>query len=76
MERLLTAKELAALWGVNEDWVYERAADGDLPSYKLGHLRRFRASEAEEWLQRHRQGETEAGTGSRVAGSNVRQLRG
>ena len=28
----------------------EQARAGDLPSYKLGHYRRFRLSEIEEWL--------------------------
>ncbi|MFN2470978.1 MAG: helix-turn-helix domain-containing protein [Gaiellaceae bacterium] len=49
--RMLTADQLAALLGLSTDWVYERAAAGELPSYKLGASRRFRESEVEAWLQ-------------------------
>jgi excisionase family DNA binding protein len=41
--------DLAHVLGVSTDWVYERAASGELPSYKFGGHRRFRISEVEEW---------------------------
>jgi excisionase family DNA binding protein len=46
----LTAKQVAERLGVSESWVLDRAARGDLPSYKLGHLRRFREDEVKAWL--------------------------
>lgn len=55
MEPLLSARELADILGVNLNYVYEQAADGRLPSYKIGGNRRFRASEVEEWLRGCRQ---------------------
>ena len=55
MEPLLSARELAAVLGVNLNYVYEQAVDGRLPSYKIGGNRRFRASEVEEWLRGCRQ---------------------
>jgi excisionase family DNA binding protein len=72
IEAFLTARELAELLGVDQDWVYARAASGELPSYRLGTIRRFRESEVEEWLQSHREG----GSRSSVATpENVRALR-
>ena len=53
-EKLLTAEQLADLLALSVDWIYEKAAAGELPSYKLGANRRFRASEVEDWLQRQR----------------------
>ena len=50
MERMLTAREIANSLGVHENWVYDRAASGELPSYKLGGNRRFRPSEVEAWV--------------------------
>jgi excisionase family DNA binding protein len=50
MERMLTAREIADTLGVHENWVYDRAATGELPSYKFGGNRRFRPSEVEAWI--------------------------
>ena len=45
-ERFLSAEEVADLFGMSRDWVYDRALSGDLPSYKLpGGKRRFLLSE-------------------------------
>jgi excisionase family DNA binding protein len=42
----MTADEVAEVFGMSRDWVYERALAGDLPSYKLpGGKRRFLYSE-------------------------------
>ena len=49
-ERFLTARELAAILGVHEHYIYDRAARGLIPSYKFGGNRRFRWSEIEHWL--------------------------
>lgn len=54
-ERLLSPAEVAELFGMSRDWVYERALAGDLPSYKLpGGKRRFLYSELREALRRFR----------------------
>jgi predicted DNA-binding transcriptional regulator AlpA len=57
-ERFLTAAQLAPLLCVSEDWVYERAKSGDLPSFKLpGGRRIFRWSEIVATLEeRFREG--------------------
>lgn len=55
IESFLTAHQLAERLQVSSDWIYEQAADGGMPSYRLGTLRRFRISEIEDWLQRHRE---------------------
>lgn len=41
MTRLLTAEELAAELGVRPSWVTAKAADGTIPSLKLGKYRRY-----------------------------------
>ena len=41
MESMLTVRQVAELLGVHENWVYDQAASGELPSYKLGGARRF-----------------------------------
>ena len=51
IEPLVAAEEVAELLGVQPAWVLELARAGDLPSYKLGHYRRFRLSEVEAWLR-------------------------
>jgi excisionase family DNA binding protein len=53
----MTAGEVAEVFGMSRDWVYERALAGDLPSYKLpGGKRRFLYSELLEAARRFRQG--------------------
>lgn len=51
--RLLTARELAELLGVHENWVYARAAAGRIPSYRIDGARRFARDEVEDWLRTH-----------------------
>jgi excisionase family DNA binding protein len=55
LEALLTARQVAEYLGLRENWVYDRAIAGDLPSYKLGGSRRFRSSEIEAWLRDRRE---------------------
>lgn len=55
MERMLTAREIADSLGVRENWVYDHAITGDIPSYKIGGCRRFQRSEVEDWLAARRQ---------------------
>jgi excisionase family DNA binding protein len=55
--------DLAHVLGVSADWVYEKAAAGELPSYKFGGHRRFRISEVEDWDSRRVHGKmTRVGT--------------
>jgi excisionase family DNA binding protein len=55
-ENLLTAKQLAELLGTRTNTVYDLAASGQLPSFKVpGVGRRFRVSEVERWLDQHRE---------------------
>lgn len=54
-EPMMTARQVAALLGVHENWVYDQAATGVLPSYKIGGSRRFLADELRGWIAEHRQ---------------------
>jgi len=49
IEPWIGVDDLAIVLGVSADWVYEKAAAGELPSYKFGGHRRFRVSEVEDW---------------------------
>lgn len=53
-ERLLTARELAALLGFAAGTVVDWAERGDLPAFKVGGRLRFRESEVLEWLEGRR----------------------
>jgi excisionase family DNA binding protein len=55
VESFLTAHQLAAKLQVSADWIYDQASTGGMPSYRIGTIRRFRISEIEEWLRRHRE---------------------
>jgi excisionase family DNA binding protein len=48
----VTVRQLASALGVHPNWVYERAASGELPSYKIGGTRRVLPSEIAAWLQK------------------------
>jgi excisionase family DNA binding protein len=63
IEPWLGVDDLAHVLGVSTDWVYEKAAAGELPSYKFGGHRRFRVSEVEDWASRRAHGKmTRVGT--------------
>ena len=47
---LLSAPDLAKLFGVPESWVREQARLGNLPSIKLGHYVRFKIEEVQRFL--------------------------
>jgi excisionase family DNA binding protein len=49
-DRMLSAKEVAEVLGVHEDTVFGWAASGDIRSYKLGRVRRFRQSDLDAWI--------------------------
>jgi excisionase family DNA binding protein len=55
MESMMTARQVAELFGVHENWVYDQAASGELPSYKIGGTRRFDADELRGWIAEHRE---------------------
>jgi excisionase family DNA binding protein len=55
MEPMMTARQVAELLGVHENWVYDQAAAGVLPSYKIGGTRRFIREEVLAWIAEHRQ---------------------
>ncbi len=57
MESMMTARQVAELLGVHENWVYDQAASGRLPSYKIGGTRRFDRDEIRRWIAEHRQPE-------------------
>jgi excisionase family DNA binding protein len=57
MESMMTARQVAELLGVHENWVYDQAASGELPSYKLGGSRRFDPNELRDWIAQHREPE-------------------
>jgi excisionase family DNA binding protein len=55
MESMMSARQVAELLGVHENWVYDQAVGGDLPSYKIGGTRRFDPDEVRGWIAEHRQ---------------------
>ncbi|SRR6266511_2737283 len=57
MESMMTARQVAELLGVHENWVYDQAVSGDLPSYKIGGSRRFDPDELRGWIAGNRQPE-------------------
>jgi excisionase family DNA binding protein len=57
MESMMTARQVAELLGVHENWVYDQASSGGLPSYKIGGTRRFDANELRGWIDEHREPE-------------------
>ena len=59
MESMMTARQVAELLGVHENWVYDQAANGALPSYKIGGTRRFDPDELRGWIAEHREAERE-----------------
>ena len=67
MESMMTAREVAELLGVHENWVYDQAASGALPSYKIGGTRRFVREEVLSWIAEHREPGRRRSTARRVA---------
>ncbi len=55
MESMMTVRQVAELLGVHENWVYDQAASGELPSYKIGGTRRFDRDELRGWIAQHRE---------------------
>jgi excisionase family DNA binding protein len=57
MESMMTVRQVAELLGVHDNWVYDQAANGELPSYKIGGTRRFDPDELRGWIAEHREAE-------------------
>ena len=55
MESMMTVRQVAELLGVHENWVYDQAASGELPSYKIGGTRRFDRDEINGYIADHRE---------------------
>jgi excisionase family DNA binding protein len=49
-ERLLTPREAAQRLGVGRSFLYEMMARSELPSLRLGRLRRIRASDLDRFI--------------------------
>jgi excisionase family DNA binding protein len=71
MESMMTARQVAELLGVHENWVYDQAASGALPSYKIGGTRRFDRDELRDWIAEHRQAEPARHAPRRNAGKAI-----
>ena len=56
IERLLTTREVAELFGLTQRQVVRLWSEAGLPGYRLGErgIVRYRASEVEAWLQERR----------------------
>jgi excisionase family DNA binding protein len=71
MESMMTVRQVAELLGVHENWVYDQAASGELPSYKIGGTRRFDANELRDWIGQHREPENGRQLRRRVASNAI-----
>jgi excisionase family DNA binding protein len=56
LEPYIDIKELEKLTKLPRSWLYAQTGKGYLPHYKCGKYLRFKVSEVEEWLGRHRRG--------------------
>jgi len=54
LEPFLDIRELEKITKLPRSWLYSQAAKGYLPHYKCGKYLRFKISEIEEWLAKHR----------------------
>lgn len=50
--RLMTAKDAAALLGLHPQTVYDMAASGSLPSFKIGKSRKFDLKDINNWIEK------------------------
>ena len=73
VEPMMTARQVAEVLGVHENWVYDQAVGGDLPSYKIGGARRFQPDEVRGWIAEHREAQRER---QRAGGRHARECDG
>jgi excisionase family DNA binding protein len=55
-EPFVTVEAAARFLAVTRAWLYESVRLGRVPSYKVGHFRRFRLSELAAWMEAQREG--------------------
>jgi excisionase family DNA binding protein len=60
-DRLLTAREVAAVLGFAAGTIVDWAEAGRIPHFKIGKALRFRESEILEWIEEQRRGPVVAG---------------
>lgn len=53
-DRFMTLKEVAEYLHLNERTVYKWAQDGTMPASKLGGTWRFRKSDIDLWVEKHK----------------------
>ncbi len=51
VERFVAIQEAAKFLAVKISWIYEQVRLNRMPSHKVGHFRRFKLSELEEWVR-------------------------
>jgi excisionase family DNA binding protein len=56
LERHYSGREVAELLGVNYETVLQLAQTGELPSLRVGRLRRFSESAVKTYISRHQDG--------------------
>src|SRR5579871_1910293 len=59
----LNAQQVAELLGLSKKQVYEMAATGKLPSFRIGKAVRFDAQDLAEWLRRKKHLDEQSGPG-------------
>lgn len=47
---LLTPQQVAELFGVNKEWIYDQCAEGKMPHVRLGRNIRFRPADLDAYL--------------------------
>lgn len=51
MEKLVDARTVAEHLGVSPQLIYHLAGRGEIPSYHIGRLVRFKLTDVERWLE-------------------------
>ncbi len=54
LKEWFTTNELVRWLGLGRTKTYEMLRSGELPSYKIGRVRRIRRRDVEAWLERNR----------------------
>jgi len=61
---ILTIKELADYFKLNEKTTYRLVSKGDIPGFKIGGSWRFERTEIENWIERQSEKQTRLGNKS------------
>ena len=51
---LMSTEQAAKLYSVPKSWIAEAARSGELASIKMGHYRRFRREDLQNYIEKHR----------------------